>query len=89
MFVCSSSTVAIFVISAPLFKSFTVTVNSTVLSSFASNSISIPVVVKSANSYVSLEPSTFMLPSLNVVPNGMLSFTVTVVGASPSLFTFM
>ena len=83
-FVGSSSIVATFLICVLLPKSFTVTVNSTVLSSFASNSSFIPVVVKSSNWYVSLEPSTFMLPSVNVVPSGISSLTVTVSGAVPS-----
>ena len=38
---------------------------------------------------MSCESSTFIEPFLNVVPTGMLSFTVTVSGASPSLFTYM
>ena len=61
--------------------------NSTVLLSSGFNATSIPVVVKSANSYVSCEPSTTILPSTNVVPVGIVSFTIAVSGAVPSFLT--
>ena len=86
-FVGSSSTVATFLIFVPLSKSCTVTLNSTVLLSSGFNVSSIPVVVKSANSYVSCEPSTTILPSTNVVPVGIVSFTIAVSGAVPSFLT--
>ena len=81
-FVGSSSTVAIFLIIVPLFKSVTFTLNSNVLLSPASIVTSIPLANSSAVFPVA-EPPTFILPSTNVVPVGMLSFTITVSGAVP------
>ena len=65
-------------------ESFTVTVNSTVLVSPAGTVTFIPYVVKSSIVYVLLSPCTFILPSVNVVPAGISSLTVTVSGAVPS-----
>ena len=84
----SSSTVAVFLIGVPFSKSFTVTLNSTVFVSPADKSTEIPFAKFSAVFSVS-EPPTFMLSSTNVVPVGTVSFTVTFVGAVPSLFTYI
>ena len=86
-FVCSSSTVATFLIIVPLSKSFTVTLNSKFLLSPACNSTSIPCCKLSCvNSGLSSAP-TFMLPLTNVVSVGTVSFTFTVVGAVPVLLS--
>ena len=82
----SSSTVAVFLIGVPLFWSFTVTLNSTVFVSPAANVTSIPLASVSSVSAVT-EPPTFTLPSTNVVPSGIVSFTVTVSGAVPLLLS--
>ena len=79
-------TVAVFSIDVPLFWSFTVTLNSTVFVSPASKSTEIPFARSTAELSVSVPP-TFMLPCTNVVPAGIVSFTVTVSGAVPLLLS--
>ena len=86
--VVSPSTVAVFLISALSSSSSTVTLNSTVFVSPASRLTSIPLARVSAVSAVA-EPPTFMLPSTNVVPSGISSFTVTVSGAVPRLLSIV
>ena len=71
----------------PLSKSFTVTLNSTVLVCPAGTNTFIPFVVKSSNVFPNSSPFTFILPSTNVVPSGMLSVTFNVIGAVPSVFS--
>ena len=75
---------ALFLIMYPLSKSFTVTLNSTVLVSPAGTVTSIPFVVKSSKVFPKSASFILMLPSTNVVPSGMLSFTTNVIGAVPS-----
>ena len=82
--VASPSTYAIFLILSPLFKSFTVTLNSTVLVSPDGTFTSIPFIVRSSIPYTLLSPCTFTLPSSYVVPSGISSLTVTSPGAVPS-----
>ena len=82
--VCSPSTVATLLIVAPLFRSFTVTLNSTVFVCPAFNGTLIPF-DKFVDVYDVDDPPTFILPLTNVVPVGMLSFTSTVAGAEPVL----
>ena len=76
-----------FSIVASLSKSFTVTLNSTLLLSSGLNVISIPVSVNSVNVFPLLAPSILMLSGTNVVPVGMLSVTFAVAGAVPSFVT--
>ena len=78
---------ALFLIIYPLSKSFTVTLNSTVLVCPAGTVTSIPFVVKSSNAYSLSKSFTFMLPSTKLVPSGILSFTTNVLGAFPSVFS--
>ena len=93
IYVCSTSSVgsssayAIFVIGSPLFRSFTVTWNSTVFACPSGTSTSIPWLKLSCVSSAFDSPPTFMLPGTNVVPSGIVSFTVVVVGAVPSFLT--
>ena len=81
-----SFTVAVFSILSSLSKSFTVTLNSTVVLSPASKSTVIPLVKSESVLLVALSPS-FMLPSTNSVPSGIVSFTIAVVGAVPLLLS--
>ena len=67
-------------------RSFTVTLNSSVVLSPAFKFTSIPLANSSAELPVD-EPFTFILPGINVVPVGMLSFTTTVAGAFPVLLS--
>lgn len=83
-FVGSSSTVAILFISVLLLKSFTLTWNSNVLVCPAFKYTSIPL-YKSVDVYHIDEPPIFILPSTKLVPVGIMSFTLTVVGAVPVL----
>ena len=85
-FVCVPSTVATFSIVSLLFKSFTVTLNSTVLVCPAFNVTLIPL-DKFVDVYDVDEPPTLILPYTNDVPVGMLSFTITVAGAVPLLLS--
>ena len=75
-----------FLICVLLFRSFTVTLNSTVFVSPAGTSTFIPLASVSAVFSVA-KPPTFMLPFTNVVPSGILSFTFTIVGAVPVLLS--
>ena len=76
-----------FIILSSLFISFTVTLNSTVVVSPSNISTLIPLVKLSCVNSALLSPPTLMLPGTNVVPVGMLSFTVTVSGAVPLLLS--
>ena len=62
--------------------------NSTVFVSPVARSTEIPLARVSSVSPVA-EPPTFMLPSTNVVPSGISSFTVTVSGAVPRLLSIV
>ena len=86
LFVGVSFTVAVFSIFVPLSKSFTLTLNSTVVLSPASKSTFIPF-ANSSNVLLVACSFTFILPSTNVVPAGIVSFTVTSVGAVPLLLS--
>ena len=80
----SSVYVATFLIIAPLSKSFTVTWNSTVVSSPTVTSTFIPWLKFSCVNSALDSPPTFMLPGTNVVPSGIVSFTVVVPSVLPS-----
>ena len=95
MYVCSTSSVGVsspsssvyvatFLIVFPLFKSFTVTWNSTVVSSPTGTFTFIPWLKFSCVNSAFDSPPTFILPSTNVVPSGIVSFTVVVPSALPS-----
>ena len=79
--------VATFLIVFPLFKSFTVTLNTTSLLSPAGKSTFIPLAKSSAVLLSSTIPLICILPSTNVVPVGILSFTIALVGAVPLLLS--
>ena len=86
-FVVLLFTVATFFIVAPLSKSFTFTLNSISLLSPAPKFTVIPFFKSSAVLVLSSCPPIFILPVTNVVPVGILSFTVATVGAFPSLLS--
>ena len=85
-FVGVSFTVATFLICVLLSISCTLTLNSSVVLSPASRSTAIPLAKSSAVLLVELPP-TFMLPSTKLVPSGIISFTIAVVGAVPLLLS--
>ena len=79
----SLSIVAMFLISSPLSRSFTVTLNSMSLLSPASKSTFIPFDKSVAFSPSWTSSFTLILPATNVVPSGISSFTITLIGAVP------
>ena len=87
LFVSVSFTVATFSIFVLSSKSFTLTLNSTFFVSLAFKSTEIPLAKLSAFKSVLSSFPTFMLPSINVVPVGIVSITFTVVGAVPILLS--
>ena len=80
---------AVFFIFVPLANLFTVTLNSTATSLPTPTVKLIPFAKSVAFFVISIASPIFMLPSTNVVPAGIVSFTVTLPSLVPSFLTFI